>query len=255
MSSNENGKDIPLEAVLAGVFSAKDDPLKEDLVIASDPARLQAEADVNSLLAEYDSLVGNRSVTNNTAKPEQHTGIGGAIGDSVIVTGDHNVHVVGGEVVGRDVLLSADNQVPVISQEQAFERIGAAVRLNLSQLERNIEQARHESNQFFKLTLIFSSVGFVIVLIGVVLLFAGQITAGVVASIASIMPEVTAVLFFKKDQELRRTIEAYHQHMLDSQQMLTMIDVAETLKNVDERDRMKQQIIFKVLKITDPLHA
>jgi hypothetical protein len=198
---------------------SNDNPLKKDLF----PDLFSAEGEpLKKVRLPTDEEIAGQ---------ERAVAIGGAIGDSIIVTGDHNVHYVGGAVVGRDIHISADSQVPVISQEQAFERIGAAVRLNLSQLERNIEQARHESNQFFKLTLIFSSVGFVIVLVGVILLFAGQITAGVVASIASIIPEVTAVLFFRKDQELRRTIEAYHQHMLDSQQMLTMIDVAETIKN------------------------
>jgi ABC-type transport system involved in cytochrome bd biosynthesis fused ATPase/permease subunit len=135
----------------------------------------------------------------------------------------------------------------VISDEQAFERIGAAVRLNLKQLEKNIEQAREESSQFFRLTLIFASVGFVVVIIGIILLFAEQVTAGIVSMVSSVIPEVTAFLFFTKDKELRKTISAYHQHMLDSQRLLTMIDVAETIKDATEKDRIKQQIIGKVL--------
>lgn len=179
--------------------------------------------------------------------------IRGAIGDGVILTRGSNLHVVQGEVVGKDVVVTKD--IPVISGEQAFERIGAAARLNLNQLERNIEQARRESGQFFKLTLVFSSIGFLIVLAGVVLLFVGQVTAGIVTSVSSLVPEVTAVLFFNKDKELRKTIEAYHQHMLDSQQILTMIDVAETIKDHSERDGMKQQIIFKVLGMNAPPRA
>lgn len=174
--------------------------------------------------------------------------IGGAVGDSVIVSGDSNYLVNKGEVVGYNVDTSKTN-APIISAEQAFERIGAAVRLNLDQLERNIEQARQESGQFFRLTLIFSSVGFLIVLAGVILLLAKQVTAGTVTAIASVIPEVTAVLFFRKDQELRKTISSYHRYILDSQQMLTMIDVAETIKNPEERDQIKQQIIVKVLDI------
>ena len=156
-------------------------------------------------------------------------------------------------IVGRDEVHyhNAEN-VPVISTEQAFERIGAAIRLNLKQIEKNIEQARTESNQFFKLTLIFSSVGFLVVIIGVILLLMGQVTAGIVTSISSIIPEVTAFLFFKKDKELRKTIQDYHQHMLDSQQVLTMIDVAETVNSSSEQDKIKQEIIFKVLNISSP---
>ena len=175
-----------------------------------------------------------------------------AIGEGVRVQNIHAgadivIHHSGGEIVGRDVILSSD--AGVISGEQALDRIGAAVRLNLNQLERNIEQARTESSQFFKLTLVFASLGFLVVLCGVCLLLFGQVTAGIVASVASVIPEVTAALFFKKDKELRKTIEAYHQHMLESQRILTMVDVASTMMNGTDRDHMKQEIILKVLNI------
>lgn len=139
-----------------------------------------------------------------------------------------------------------------ISSEQAFERINAAVRQNLDQLQANFSQAREDSKQFFRLTIIFTSLGFVVMLVGVILLLLGESTAGVVASLASVIPEATAALFFTKDAELRRTIETYHRHILQSQQMLTMIDVCETITDSQERDRMKQQIIFKSLDITYP---
>jgi hypothetical protein len=180
-------------------------------------------------------------------EPKRNISVGRAIGDGVITTGTSNLVIAGGDIVGRNVHVTGD--VNVISGEQAIDRIGAAARLNLSQLERNIEQAREESGQFFRLTLIFAGLGFAVVLCGVGLLLFSQITAGVVASAASIIPEVTAALFFRKDKELRQTIEAYHQHMLDSQRILTMVDVASTMTNGADRDKMKQEIILRVLSI------
>jgi hypothetical protein len=100
-----------------------------------------------------------------------------------------------------------------------------------------------------RLTIIFASVGFITVIIGIALLLAGLTTAGVVSSVASIIPEVTAFLFFKKDKELRETIEVYQQHTLQSQKLLTMIDVCETISDPQERDRMKQKIILGALDI------
>jgi hypothetical protein len=204
-----------------------------------------------------------------TASGERSVAIGGALGDGIIVTGDSNIAIVDGYVVGHDITVGQENTIghditvggditifnesihhlPVISEEQAFQRIGAAVRLNLRQLQSNMEQARRESSQFFRLTLVFSSLGFLMVLGGVALLLLNEVTVGVVTSSASIIPEVTAALFFKKDKEMRKTIEAYHQHMMDSQQVLTMIDVAETIRDHAGRDTMKQRIIFKVLDI------
>jgi hypothetical protein len=172
-----------------------------------------------------------------------------AIGEGIVVTGDRNISI-GPDIVDYFDLPPTSPDIHLISGEQAFERIGAAFRLNLNQLEENMDQARSESNQFFRLTLIFSALGFIVVLGGVLLLFLGQVTGAVVTSVSSAIPEVTAVLFFTKDKELRKTIQPYHQRMLESQQIHTMIDVAETMANPTERDRMKQEIILKVLNIS-----
>ncbi|MGR0481477.1 MAG: TRADD-N-associated membrane domain-containing protein [Candidatus Electronema sp. V4] len=136
-----------------------------------------------------------------------------------------------------------------ISEDKAFERINVAVRMNLEQLEQNLAQARKESNQFFKLTLVFSSVGFLVVLAAVALLLGGQTVAGIVSAVASAIPEVIAALFFKKDRELRNSIERYHHHLIESQRILTMIDVAETVQSQEERDSIKREIICKALGV------
>jgi hypothetical protein len=196
------------------------------------------------------SIVAGRAIGDNNTVIVGDKKIGplrvGVVGDSAKIEGGvHFFH--------HDAVQTA-TKGRVLSSEQAFERIGAAVKLNLEQLESNINQARKESNQFFKLTLVFAGLGFLIILSGVLFLVFGQTSAGIVTSISSIIPEVTASLFFSKDKELRKTIQSYHQHMLESQQILTMIDVSETIKNEAERDKMKQEIIYKVLKIDSPIN-
>ena len=112
-----------------------------------------------------------------------------------------------------------------------------------------MNKARKESGLFFTITLVSASLGFVVFLAGVGLLLAGQVDAGKVSSILSIIPEIVAGLFFGKDKELRDTIERYHQSISDLQRILTMIDIAETIKSEGERDFLKKQIIYKALDI------
>ncbi len=153
---------------------------------------------------------------------------------------------------GYKISLPENIKQKILSEKdrtKAFERIDTAARMNLEQLEQNIAQARKESSQFFKLTLVFSSLGFLVVLAAVGLLLGGQTVAGIVSAIASAIPEVTAALFFKKDKELRGSIEKYHHHLMESQRILTMIDVAETVQNKEERDSIKREIICKALGI------
>jgi hypothetical protein len=143
----------------------------------------------------------------------------------------------------------------VLSSEQALGRIADAVRLNLGQLQLNMEQARRESSQFFRTTMIFSGIAFVIILGGISLMLANLVTIGIVTTAASIIPEAGALLLFNKDKELRKTIETYHGYILESQRVLTMIDLAETMVDSVAKDSVKEQIVFAVLKVNPPKEA
>ncbi|HJY83442.1 MAG TPA: adenylate/guanylate cyclase domain-containing protein [Candidatus Binatia bacterium] len=165
-----------------------------------------------------------------------------------IQVGDVGSMFVGGPVEGRD-MARVTGARESLTADQAIERIGAAARLASAQLEKNIDQARRESSQFFRLTLIFASLGFIVILAGIALAILGQTAAGAVSAAASLIPEATAALFFNKDKELRRTIESYHQQMLESQQVLTMVEVANTIEVQAERDLMKRRIIVRTLDI------
>ena len=175
--------------------------------------------------------------------------------------------IVGGsriinEVVGRDIIVGGDSLfisggnvgIPppkeTLSSEQALGRIADAVRLNLGQLQLNMEQARRESSQFFRTTMIFSGIAFAIILVGISLMLAGLVTVGIVTTAASIIPEAGALVLFNKDKELRKTIETYHGYILESQRVLTMIDLAETMGEASAKNSVKEQIVFAVLKVT-----
>jgi hypothetical protein len=155
------------------------------------------------------------------------------------------VVITGGNLSG--VTIPAPKEV--LSSEQALGRIADAVQLNLDQLQLNMEQARRESSQFFRTTMIFSGVGFAIILGGVGMMLGGLVTAGIVTTAASVIPQAGAALLFNKDKELRRTIETYHGHILESQRVLTMVDLAETMEQTTAKDSMKERIILAVLKV------
>jgi negative regulator of sigma E activity len=53
-------------------------------------------------------------------------------------------------------------------------------------------------------------------------MLANLITVGIVTTAASIIPQAKAFLLFNKDKELRKTIESYHGHILESQRVLTI---------------------------------
>jgi len=83
-------------------------------------------------------------------------------------------------------------------------------------------------------------------------MLANLVTVGIVTTAASIIPQAGAFLLFNKDKELRRTIESYHGHILESQRVLTMIDLAETMGEAAAKDSVKERIIFAVLRVSPP---
>ena len=152
-----------------------------------------------------------------------------AVSGSVIKTGDEGIAIgnggiavgplkvekgAGGVFIGDHVkeVFIPEEPPRLLSQDQAFQRIDAAVRSNLSQLELNKEKAANESNDFFWSNILFASLGFLVMLTGVGLLLANLIAAGIVVTAIAVIPFVTAALFLRKDKELRVTIERHHQH-------------------------------------------
>jgi hypothetical protein len=92
----------------------------------------------------------------------------------------------------------------VISSEQALARIAEKTKFDVDQLRQNMDQARSESAQFFRVTLIFAGLGSAVIIGGVSLMMAGFGTAGLVTTAASLIPQATALLLFNKDKEIRR---------------------------------------------------
>jgi hypothetical protein len=96
-----------------------------------------------------------------------------------------------------------------------------------------------------------SGVGITVILAGVVMLFAGLTTVGSITTAFSVLPNAFALLLFRKDNELRRTIEGYYGHVLSSQNLLSMVDLAETLTEPSAKDAVKIEIIKTVIKIKE----
>ncbi|MGQ0446232.1 MAG: TRADD-N-associated membrane domain-containing protein [Beijerinckiaceae bacterium] len=150
--------------------------------------------------------------------------------------------------------MEASNEVTIVSEkvlpsERALARIADAVGLNLSQLQLNMEKARRESSQVFCLTMTFCGIASAIILVGVSLMLADLVKVGAVTTIASVIPQAGALLLFNKEKELRKTIETYHNHIMESQRVLTMIDLAETISEPVTKDSVKEHIISTVLRI------
>jgi hypothetical protein len=91
-------------------------------------------------------------------------------------------------------------------------------------MRKNYEQLMRESARFLSVTILCAVSGFFVVILGVSLLYLGLSTSGIVTSVASFIPEMIAVMFFAKDQQLRRQISEHHSYLVHSQTFITAMD-------------------------------
>lgn len=84
-------------------------------------------------------------------------------------------------------------------------------------------------------------------LAGVVAVLVGQGTAGVITSIAGLIPEGVAALFFVQGKDASRRVDEIQQRLGDARELLTALEIANTISKEDERNEMKKSIVLKAL--------
>jgi hypothetical protein len=136
-----------------------------------------------------------------------------------------------------------------LSSDQAFERIAGAIESNATQVQANIDDARRQSSTLFKYASIAHFIAFGTVVGGVILLYFGQGSAGLLSCAAATLSEVVSFHFSRRETVLRQRAERDHDALMARQSLLTLIDFAETISDPDTKNNMKQQIILTSLNV------
>src|SRR5712692_9093282 len=95
----------------------------------------------------------------------------------------------------RDHLLVGDRKVKV-TYDAAFEGVARSVAAARDELERTRDQLRQQAHGWYRYSLIYGGVGFILIVAAVGALVFGLITTGIVATVASAIPDAAAALFF-----------------------------------------------------------
>lgn len=178
------------------------------------------------------------------------------IGDNArnIAVGKDVRQVIGLNFVGNDAAVSGgkaqvEEVVDAVPKSETFERITAATRMTIRQLELDYEQARQQATNWSRISISAAGAGFVIVLVGIVLLLLGYTTVGILTSISSIVPEIAAALFFQQTKQANTRIDTYHRDLLEAQAINQALELCETIENDEAKMRLKETVIKNVLGI------
>ena len=147
--------------------------------------------------------------------------------------------------------ISIESSGTRIPAKKAFSRTAKALKNSFTELQIDLSKARRESGIFFTLMCAFSIIGFSLVLGSFLLLFFGMSQESIIGTTVSAISEILALVYFKKDRELRQVLESYHSQMYSYNRFLTKIDITETIEADEVRNELKKQILSELIMPND----
>lgn len=136
-----------------------------------------------------------------------------------------------------------------IFDETQLARIEASSKGLLEELRQNYSLSRSQASMWFRWTLGVSVLGFILLTAGVLLVFIKQTTPAIVNSIAGILTEFLALIFFRQANSVNQHQDRYHQDLLKRQQILDAVQLARLVCQKQTRDRITETIIQQLLGI------
>jgi hypothetical protein len=125
---------------------------------------------------------------------------------------------------------------------------------NFRLLEKYYDQTLGEFRLNSRATIVVASLGFAVILIGVGFAFAGSVTVGTVSSVAGLIAEAGALMFFKQNQVMAKQVEEYHKKLVSTQYLLTAVSLTDGLSD-SNREAEIHQIIVNLLFLSNELHG
>jgi hypothetical protein len=172
-----------------------------------------------------------------------------------------NVDTSGGDFVGRDQVsgnkIPGNNSLPGDEPlekdsriDKTFQKISETARFVTKQLEASYAQAREQAYTWFRFSIIAAGVGFLLIVIGVIVLMLGRTTEGIITTVSSIVPNVIAALFFVQSKASNERVDAIQSKLSESREIHTAVEIANSIETKKERDKLKAEIVRKVIGLS-----
>lgn len=163
-----------------------------------------------------------------------------------------DVSTQGGAFIGRDhvqgdKITSVAGRDITVPLSTAFDTIAHSTASVLHQLEEIYTQTREQAQGWFRFSLIAAGIGFILIGSGVVVAVFGQVTAGLIASLSSAVPNVVAALFFLQSKAANERVDAIQKKLTEAREVHTAVEIANSIETKRERDRLKAEIVRKVI--------
>ncbi|HEX6370721.1 MAG TPA: hypothetical protein VF006_17525 [Longimicrobium sp.] len=120
------------------------------------------------------------------------------------------------------------------------------------ELERTRDQLRQQAHGWHRYSLIYGGVGFILIAGAVGALVFGFTTTGIITTVASVIPDAAAVLFFRQAKRADDRLAEFANSLSELRDFFAVVEVAQTVDNPQARDELKKYIVRKQL---EKIHA
>jgi hypothetical protein len=142
-----------------------------------------------------------------------------------------------------------EEAAPVTFDEGQLKQIAATSKELLGDLRQNYDLSRSQASAWFRWSLGVSVFGSVLLAVGIVLALTDLVTLGIVNSVAGIITEFVALIFFRQATSANRRQDAYHHDLLSRQKTLDAVQLAQLITEQGDRDRVIETIVQDLLGI------
>ncbi len=148
----------------------------------------------------------------------------------------------------KEILRAAKSVTTHVIQEDVFyDHIVTANNVAQGQLDQIVEQCRKEARQWFQYSLLAAILGFLVILGGVIIaIVTVNVSLGFLTSLASIVPDVAALLFFRQANGANERVDKFFKELVNIANIYKATELTLTT-NGESQDRYKGLIIKKWL--------
>lgn len=135
-----------------------------------------------------------------------------------------------------------------VSYDVAFDRIAATTARMTGEIERMQDLAREQSRAWHKASVYAAVVGMGLVAAAVIVLLKGNVTTGIATSIAGLVPNTLAGIFFVTGKRLDKRVDDLTKGLTEYREAAALVEIAQTIEDKQLRDGIKVEIVRKVLQ-------
>lgn len=137
----------------------------------------------------------------------------------------------------------ADN----IKEKIEEDFVNNLVKLNFKYLDQYYSQTREQANKSFVLSFVTSVIGYLIIIIGIILILFEKTTPAYITTITGIIGEFISTVFFYLYNKTIIKMSEYHKKLILTQNISLSLKITEDLPD-DLKNQIKKELVLQLVK-------